>query len=69
MGGEMARGLVPIGLDQLAGFLQTLEERSGDVLVVTTSGLGNEEPDHRHRCLLRPRHERPSRCARQPPSR
>jgi hypothetical protein len=30
-----------------AGFLETLEERNGDVLVVNFSGLGAEEPDHR----------------------
>jgi hypothetical protein len=39
----------------VAGFLQTLEKWNGDVLVVIISGLGAEEPDNRHRRLLRPR--------------
>jgi hypothetical protein len=30
----------------IARFLQALEERNGDILVVSFSGLGAEEPDH-----------------------
>jgi hypothetical protein len=34
------------------------EKRNGGVPVVNFSGLGAEEPDHRHRRLLRPQHQR-----------
>jgi hypothetical protein len=37
----------------VAGFFQALKKRNGGVLVVDLSGLGAEEPDHRHCCLLR----------------
>src|SRR6516165_5979508 len=58
----------------IAGFLQALEKRNGEVLEVIISGPGAEIPDYRQRWLLRPRRERPSRCAAQsrdelPPSR
>ena len=36
-------------------------QRNGDVLVVIISGLLAEIPDHRHRRLLRSRHQRPRR--------
>src|SRR6266481_6957012 len=47
----------------VAGFLQALEERNGHVLVVIISRLGAEEPDHRHRRLLRSPHHGPRRRA------
>jgi hypothetical protein len=50
----------------IAGFLQALEKRNGDVLVVIISRLGAEEPDYRHRWLLRPRRQRPRRRASEP---
>src|SRR5271169_2491454 len=50
----------------IAGFLQALEDRNGDVPVVIISGLGAEESDHRRRRLLRPRHHRPRRRAPEP---
>src|SRR5262249_46716830 len=50
----------------MAGFLQALEERNGDDLVFIVSGLGAEEPDHRHRRLLRPRQQRPRRRGPEP---
>ena len=43
-----------------AGFLQALEELNDRVPGVI-SNPSDEEPDHRHRRLLRPRHHRP-RC-------
>jgi ABC transporter substrate binding protein len=45
----------------IAGFLQALEKRNGDVLVVKFSGLGAEIPNNRQCPLLRPRPHRP-RC-------
>ena len=48
----------------IAAFLEALEERNGEELGVI-SGLFAEEPDHRHRQLLR-RHRRPHRRAPQP---
>src|SRR6516164_1040548 len=43
-----------------------LEEWDGGLLVVIIGGLGAEEPDHRHRRLLRPRHHRTRRRAPNP---
>jgi hypothetical protein len=50
----------------IAGFLQALEKWNGDDLVVKFSGLEAEEPNHRHRRLLRLRSERPRRRAPEP---
>jgi hypothetical protein len=50
----------------IAGVLQALEKRNGEVLVVIISGLYAEIPNHRHRRLLRPRRERPRRRAPEP---
>jgi hypothetical protein len=43
----------------IAGFLQALEKWNGQFLVDLISGLGDEEPDHRQRRLLRLRPNRP----------
>src|SRR5262249_42443315 len=50
----------------ITSFLQALKKRDSEVLVVIISGLSAEEPDHRHRHLLRPRGHRPRRRASQP---
>jgi hypothetical protein len=57
----------------IPGFLQALEKRDSEVLVVIISGLGAKIPDHRHPRLLRLRRERPRRrapepCDERPPS-
>ena len=57
---EFDRHVVPL---DIAGFLQALEKRKGEVLVFVVGGLGAEIPDYRHRRLLRPRHHRPRRRA------
>jgi hypothetical protein len=53
----------------ITGFLQALEKRNGHILVDLISGLGDEEPDHRQRRLLRPRRHRPRHHTAEPPSR
>jgi hypothetical protein len=50
----------------VTGFLQPLEKRNGDVLVVFISSLSAKVPDHWHRRLLPPRHHRPRRRAPKP---
>jgi hypothetical protein len=49
----------------IAAFLEALKERKGENPRVI-SGLGAEEPDHRHRRLLRARRQRPRRCTPEP---
>ena len=56
------RYVVPLNI---AGFLQALEKRNDEVLIVIINGFRAEEPYHRHR-LLRPRRERPRRRAPEP---
>jgi hypothetical protein len=50
----------------IAGFLQALKKRNGEVLVVIISGFRDEDADHRNRRLLRPRHGRPCLSAAEP---
>ena len=50
----------------IAGFLQALQKRNGEVLVLIISWSGAEISDHGHHRLLRPRHHRPRRRAPEP---
>ena len=50
----------------IAGLLQALAKCAQTVRVIASGDRGVEEPDHRHRRLLRARRERPRR--RRPPS-